>query len=219
MPGHLPSLIIGHGKTALGVDAVQDHAARSNGGVGSGIFHFAQGDEQRGALDQRRDRRRIMRVLDQVAFPVPRHDPLVDLGRTTVDTDPVRDAAPAVFTLRPGPPTLAGLSQTEAISFRSRLAARQGVQRSVDRFVTGQQGRLIGVHVSQYAHDLSGKVPLTQQPLDRRPQRPLRIQSGGIVAPRDLSGNWRAAGPAAHDSRQRAMGGLVPSLRLIKLGA
>ncbi|MEX3606331.1 MAG: hypothetical protein VB142_08665, partial [Burkholderia sp.] len=53
-----------------------------------------------------------------------------------------------VFAPRPGPPALAGLSQT-GDQFRSQLAARQGVQRGVDGFVTGQQGRLIGDHVSQ----------------------------------------------------------------------
>src|SRR5258706_77096 len=117
-----------------------------------------------------RVRRRIARALDQIAFPVSGQHPCVDLRRAIMDARHVGDDSPTVFATSAWAAAFARLAQT-GDQLRAQCAARHGIECRVDGFVAHPQSGIVGVHASQYARDLLGRIPLAQQTCDVRPQR------------------------------------------------
>jgi len=63
---------------------------------GGGVFHLRQQHQATGAFNQHADGRLVAGALDEVAFPVTWHHPVVDLRRAHMDAHHVGDLAAPV---------------------------------------------------------------------------------------------------------------------------
>ena len=77
---HLPALVVGHRAPHLRLETVEDFGEGLGGHVGLGAVQLDQSNEQGGAFHQRAHLRAVALADDQVAFPVPRDEPHLDLG-------------------------------------------------------------------------------------------------------------------------------------------
>src|SRR6266852_2300835 len=150
------------------------------------------------ALDQGADRRGVARAHDQVAFPVPGHRPVRDLGGPLADHHHVLDPAAPLAGLPAGPAQRPPRPQA-----RRQLPAQRPpalhVDRLVDRLVRHPHLRLVRELRSQHHADLLRRpAPLQhrlnqlaqplipRQPRRLRPPRPclrLRLRGQRPVAP------------------------------------
>ena len=109
---HLLALVVGQAlahRCGDGIELGREACQRRGGG---GIFHLGQQHQAAGALDQHADGGLVASAFDEVAFPVARHDPVVDLGRAHVDADHIGDLAAAVSATRARHARAAAVAQT-----------------------------------------------------------------------------------------------------------
>jgi hypothetical protein len=105
------------------------------------------------------------------------NQPILDLDRAMMDARHVGDCAASIFPPRTRAAALLRLTQA-GDQLTAQRAARHGIDRRVDRFVTDLKGRLIGMHATQYAGNLFGRMARAQQALYQRPERAIHRQPG-----------------------------------------
>jgi hypothetical protein len=146
---------------------------------------------RRVALDQRADRRSVVRSHDQVAFPVPELDAVFDLVRALMHH---RHRRQAPAPLQAGQPP----SATTATRGTGELDGRV-IDRLIDRFHAQAPAPLTGGQRPQLMRDLLRAPALSQQPRDgpgqhgigRQPpqSRPPHPGAGGVL------GSMRSVAP------------------------
>src|SRR5450830_547488 len=85
MAMHFAPLIVGHRLAQRFRFTVQHGRETVDDRLGASVVHPGQHHETRGALDQRAHRRAVAFTLDQVAFPVPGDDVVLDFWRADMD--------------------------------------------------------------------------------------------------------------------------------------
>lgn len=115
---------------AAAVASPRGPADRSRGGIG----HLDQQHGAAHALHQYAHCRAVTRTLDGVAFPVPGHEPVVDLRRALMDADHVGNLATPVGATRAQQVLSVALAQTSD-ELATQFAARVGVNGVVDGLV------------------------------------------------------------------------------------
>jgi hypothetical protein len=95
---HLSALIVGHRQAALGVNPVQHVAETLYSRLSATISHFCQGHKQADSLNERTNSGGVATTFDQVALPVTRNHPFINLGWSLANADPVRKYATSTFT-------------------------------------------------------------------------------------------------------------------------
>lgn len=111
MHGHFRALVVGHGLAQVLRDAAQTTPEAVDDVLRGIAFEFDQHDVAAQAFDQCANRRAIHRARDQVAFPVPGHDPGCHLWRAQRDGDHIGQACLAFGAAGPQQPRLVALAQ------------------------------------------------------------------------------------------------------------
>jgi hypothetical protein len=110
-----------------------------------------QHDQTGGALHQRAHGAGAPGTEDEIALPVPRHQAALNLLRPLLDVGHVAELAAPFGTLRLAASHWLGLAQIGQ-QLAPQLAARQGVERSVERLVRDPQtGRLLHAILNPFA--------------------------------------------------------------------
>src|SRR5690606_1443318 len=107
-------------------------------------------------------RRGVGLALDQIAFPVARHQPVFDLRRAHMDADHVGNLAAPIHTPRARSARRLALAQADD-QFLAQLTDRQGIDRVIDRLATDVGITKAGyVHAAQFAGNLLGRQTIPQ---------------------------------------------------------
>lgn len=96
VPGHFLALVIRNAFTSCQRHAVERRAEPFDRRCRRRVIHFHQHQIAAGALNECPDRRGVVLPLDQVALPMPRHQPVFNLRRVQVNTDHVRNLAATI---------------------------------------------------------------------------------------------------------------------------
>lgn len=110
--GHLTPLVIRHAFTKVQRHAVQRRTKTLDRRGRGGVAHFDQNQITTGAPNKRAHRRGIVLAFNQIAFPVAGHLPVVNLGRTHVNTHHVSNLAASINTATARPAGTFTLPQT-----------------------------------------------------------------------------------------------------------
>ena len=174
---HFLALDIGKGLAHGGSDAAQLGAEGFQGRGRRRVRHLRQEHQSGLAFHQHRNGRAVSRSLDEVAFPVARHQPVIDFRRPHVDADGIKQMAASILAARAPLPLAAALPQAS-----DQLPAQLTLGACVDRRIDGLVGdvsiTVIGPHAMQCAGDLLRRPPLIQQSGDHAPQHAVRCQLG-----------------------------------------
>ncbi len=145
MPRHLLALVVGQAvahrlgyRIQLGSKARQRRSSRR-------VVHSGQQHKAAGALHEHAHSGIVASALDEVDLPVARHEAVLDLGRTHVDTGHLRDLptpVDATLARHAGAATMAQAGD----ELPAQLAAWVHVDRRVDRLVRDMHGWVLGPH-------------------------------------------------------------------------
>lgn len=166
---HFLALVVGEGLAHGRCDAGELGTEGRQGGGCRAVRHLGEQHQPGAALDQHGDGRAVAGTLDQIAFPVSGHDPVVHFRRTHVDADGLCQVSTPILAPRPGAPLAAALPQT-GDQLAPQLPLRVSVDRGVDRLVRDLSVRIIGPHAAQCASDLFGRPAPFQQGADNTEQ-------------------------------------------------
>ena len=162
MPRHLPALVVGHALAHRQRHAVERCTEALHRRGRRCVVHLHQHQVATGALHQRAYRRGVGLTLDQVALPMPRHQPVFDLWRANMNADHLRDLAAPIHATRARPARRLALAQADD-QLLAQLADRQGIDRVIDRLTTDVGISEVGYgHAAQLAGNLLGRQTLTQ---------------------------------------------------------
>ena len=162
MPRHLPALVVGHALAHRQRHAVERCTEALHRRGRRCVVHLHQHQVATGALHQRAYRRGVGLTLDQVALPMPRHQPVFDLWRAHVNADHLRNLAAPIHAARARSARRLALAQADD-QLLAQLADRQGIDRVVDRLSTDVGISEAGnVHAAQLAGNLFRRQTLTQ---------------------------------------------------------
>lgn len=159
---HLPALVVSHALAHLQRHAIERGAEAFQRRSRRRVVHLHQHQVPTGAFRQRTDGRGVGLTLDEVAFPMPRHQPVFNLRRAHMNTDHLGDLAAPIRATRARPARRLALAQTDD-QLLTQLTHWQGIDRVVDRLATDvgiSEARY--VHVAQLAGNLFGRQTLTQ---------------------------------------------------------
>jgi len=115
-----------------GATKVAASSRSHQGRCGAGVGYLGQQHGAAHALDQPGHGRLVARALDKVAFAVPRHQTVFDLGRAHKDAHPLADLAAAVYAQRTRQALGMALAQA-GDAFAPQLALGVGVDGIVHR--------------------------------------------------------------------------------------
>ena len=172
---HLLALVVGQRLAQRLRDEVELVGEGRQGRLCRGIGHAAQHHHARGALHQHAHGRGIARALDQVALPMPGHEPVIHLGRAHMDAHHLGDLAAPVLARTARAARAAGLAQA-GDELRAQLAARVGVDGVVQRLVGELQARLVRVHALECVGNLGWRPAPQQHVRHHRSQRAMGIE-------------------------------------------
>lgn len=162
VPRHLPALVIGHALAHRQRHAIERRAEAFHRRGRRRIVHFHQHQIAAGALNPGAYRRGVGLALDQIAFPMARHQAVFDLRRAHMDADHIGNLAAPIHTPRARSARCLALAQTDD-QFLAQLTDRQGIDRVIDRLATDVGITQAGyVHVAQLAGNLLGRQTLSQ---------------------------------------------------------
>ena len=168
MAGHLLSLVVGQALAQRRTDGIELGCEGRQRSGGSGIFHARQQHQTAGALNEHADRGLVAGTLDEIAFPVARHDAVSDFRRAHVDADHVRDLATPIRATTA--PQARAMAMTQAgDEFTAQFTPSMGIDGGID----GVRG-----HVEL--------ALVRKDPLERSRyllQRPLPAEQGAHHAP------------------------------------
>ena len=126
MPRHLPALVVGHALAHRQRHAVERCTEALHRRGRRCVVHLHQHQVATGALHQRAYRRGVGLTLDQVALPMPRHQPVFDLWRAHVNADHLRNLAAPIHAARARSARRLALAQADD-QLLAQLADRQGI--------------------------------------------------------------------------------------------
>ena len=159
---HLPALVVSHALAHLQRHAIERGAEAFQRRSRRRVVHLHQHQVATGAFHQRTDGRGVGLTLDEVAFPMPRHQPVFNLRRAHMNTDHLGDLAAPIHATRARPARRLALAQTDD-QLLTQLTHWQGIDRVVDRLATDVGISQVGyVHAAQLAGNLLGRQTLTQ---------------------------------------------------------
>ncbi|VQG03386.1 Uncharacterised protein [Streptococcus pneumoniae] len=162
MSRHLPALVVGHTLAHRQRHAIKRCTEALHRRGRRCVVHLHQHQVATGALHQRAYRRGVGLTLDQVALPMPRHQPVFDLWRAHMNADHFRDLAAPIHATRARPARRLALAQADD-QLLAQLADRQGIDRVIDRLTTDVGVSEVGYgHAAQLAGNLLGRQTLTQ---------------------------------------------------------
>ena len=162
MPCHLPPLVVGHALAHRQRHAIERGTEALHRRSRRRVVHLHQHQVATGTLHQRAYGRGVGLALDQVAFPMSRHQTVFNLRRAHVDADHLWNLAAPINTARARPARCLALTQTDD-QLLAQLTDRQGIDRVVDRLATDVGISEIGyVHAAQLAGNLLGRQTLAQ---------------------------------------------------------
>jgi len=155
---HLLAVVVRHRQAHGRIQAVEDCAKALCGVLGRGAVKFNQYGLERLALDQGTDLGLVSGALDEVAFPVIRHQSFTDIDGALLDADSVGDEDTAVGS---GAARAAGFVAPwqRGQHLGAQLFTRHGVLGGVVTLVT--DANRVG-HVPQHAAGLLGGEATTQ---------------------------------------------------------
>jgi len=136
-------------------------------------LHPSQDDQARRPLDQRADGRLIAGPLEEVAFPVPRHDASGHVGGALGNGRHIGDVAPSVDPARPRSTRLARLTQGRQ-QFAPQGATGQDIQARIDGLGRQLFPHVIRIRAAKPPGNLFGRAALSQLCLDVLPQPGVR---------------------------------------------
>ena len=159
---HLPALVVGHALAHRQRHAVERCTEALHRRGCRRVIHLHQHQIATGALHQRAYRRSVGLTLDQVAFPMPGHQPVFDLRRAHMNADHLGDLPAPIHAARARSARRLALAQADN-QLLTQLADRQGIDRVIDRLATDVGISEAGnVHAAQLAGNLLGRQTLTQ---------------------------------------------------------
>lgn len=123
----------------------------------------------------------IARSLDQVSFPVPGHDPVIDLRWTHMDADHLRDLPASILATRARSARVASLAQTGHPRL-AQLALGMRIDGVVDGLVRDVSFRVIRPHPAQCPGNLARRPQPGQQMRDNAPQGAIGMRLGKRLA-------------------------------------
>src|SRR5258708_16096181 len=97
MAGHFLALVVRKALAQGGSDRIQFGSEARQGRGGGGVFHLRQQHQATGALNQHADARLGSGALNEVAFPMAWHHPIVALRRADRGTHHARATPPPVI--------------------------------------------------------------------------------------------------------------------------
>jgi hypothetical protein len=134
MAGHFLSLVIGQALAQRRTDGIELGREGRQRGSGSGIFHARQQHQTAGALNEYADRGLVAGTLDEIAFPVARHDAVSDFRRAHVDADHVGNLATAIGAAIARQARAVSMTQA-GDEFTAQFAPGMGIDGGIDGFV------------------------------------------------------------------------------------
>jgi hypothetical protein len=169
IPGHLLALVVGQGLTHGLRDVVE---LEGNGGqrrFRGRIRHSCKQHQARRALHQHADGGLVARTLDEIAFPLARHDAIGYLRRPEMDAHHLRDLATPILPCRARLAPAPALAQAGGELF-AQLPLGVRVDGVVDGLVRDMQFGLVGPHASQCVHDLLWRPQPAEHVCNQRPR-------------------------------------------------
>lgn len=167
---HRLALVIGEGLAHGGGDAAQLCAEVFHGRGRRRVGHLRQRLQAGLALDQHRNGRAVGRSLDEVAFPVVRHQVVIDPRPAHVDANGIQQMAAPILTARASLPLAAALPQpSDQHPAQFTLGGR--IDRRTNGLVREVSVAAIGPHATQCAGDLRRRPPPIQQSGDPAQQQ------------------------------------------------
>jgi hypothetical protein len=134
MAGHFLSLVIGQALAQRRTDGIELGCEGCQCRGSSGTFHARQQHQTAGALNEHADRGLVAGTLDEIAFPVARHDGVSDFRWAHVDADHVRDLTTAVHATTAWQARAVAMTQAGdefAAEFTPSMGIDDGINRSV----------------------------------------------------------------------------------------
>ena len=101
MRRHFPALIVRQRQPFLPLNPIAHLTKSAQCYFGAGVVPPGQYGEQGGPLHPCTDGRAVQGPLDEIAFPMPRHQPVFNFRRAVMHADPIWDLSPPVFATRP----------------------------------------------------------------------------------------------------------------------
>ena len=213
----LLALVVGQGVAHRCGDRIElDRKACQRRGS-RGVSHLGQQHQPARALDQHAHRGLVACALDEIAFPVPWHDTVIDLRRAHVDADHVGDLAAPVGASRTWQSRAAPETQT-GDELAAQLPTGLCVDGGVDGFVGHVALTLIGKGALKGSGNLLGRPFPLQQREHNHPGHAIDIKlgTGSCGAASRLAGLLRNVRTVGHqricvarnltaDGRGRAM--------------
>lgn len=175
MPCHLLALVVGQGLTHRLSDLVELEGEGSQRRFRGRIRHPGKQYQARGALHQHADGGLVASALDEVAFPVTRHDTIGHLRRPEVDAHHLRDLATSILSCRARLTPAPALPQAGDQLF-AQLPLGVRVDGAVDGLVRDMQFGSVGPHAAQCVRDLLWRPQPSEHVCNQRPRRSVGIK-------------------------------------------
>ncbi len=151
--GHLLALVVDQAVARRRGNRIQLGSKACQRGSCRRVVHSGQQHEAAGALHEHAHGGLVAGALDEVALPVARHEPVLDLGRTHMDADHLGDlAAPVDATLARHARAATVVQAGDELP--AQFAARVGADRRVDRLVRYMHGWVLEPHALEDTGDL-----------------------------------------------------------------
>ena len=175
---HLPALVVSHALAHLQRHAIERGAEAFQRRSRRRVVHLHQHQVATGSLHQRAYTRGVGFALDQVAFPMPWHQPVFDLRWAHMDADHLGNLAAPIHTTRARSACRLALPQADD-QLLAQFTDRQGIDRVIDRLATDVGISEAGnVHAAQLAGNLLGRQTFTEH---------MRHQLEALTTPQQLS--------------------------------
>ena len=162
MPRHFSTLVVGHALAHRQRHAIERCTEAFHRRGRRRVVHLHQHQVATGSLHQRAYTRGVGFALDQVAFPMPWHQPVFDLRWAHMDADHLGNLAAPIHTTRARSACRLALPQADD-QLLAQFTDRQGIDRVIDRLATDVGISEAGnVHAAQLAGNLLGRQTLTE---------------------------------------------------------
>ena len=159
---HLSPLVVGHTLAHCQRHAIKRGTEAFHRRGCRRVVHLHQHQVATGSLYQSADGRGISLALDQIALPMPRHQAVLDLRRTHMNANHLRDLPAPINAARARPACRLTLTQADD-QLLAQFADRQSIDRVIDRLATDVGISEAGyVHAAQLAGNLLGRQTFTK---------------------------------------------------------